>query len=231
MMTPELNTLQDLPEFESRPLDISVALALLWLVADDEKLALNDCPSLKKHLVSLSLTKKMLKNLLSLVRQGKTEHFIQAFNVLRSQLQVEEKEFFLDMSIEVAGEKQPLKETANHILRFYADLLEIDTNQLEQSYRKYYRDALPPPGDLSSPAWWAAREFRADIANNHDEISTRAQALVILGLTEDATAEQIKNAYRRQVQNYHPDRVKSGDNAAAKTKFLLIRKAYEVLKS
>jgi len=53
----------------------------------------------------------------------------------------------------------------------------------------------PPPGDP-----------RADM--------TRTEALAVLGLTEGATAEEIKAAHRRLIQRMHPDAGGSADLAA-----------------
>ena len=49
----------------------------------------------------------------------------------------------------------------------------------------------------------------------------------VLGVSEDATAKEIKKAYRKLSIKYHPD--KNRNNAAAKAKFTAVREAYEVL--
>jgi len=49
----------------------------------------------------------------------------------------------------------------------------------------------------------------------------------ILGVSKDATADQIKNEYRKLARKYHPDVNKSAD---AESKFKEIGEAYEVLK-
>ncbi len=48
----------------------------------------------------------------------------------------------------------------------------------------------------------------------------------VLGLTEDASEEEIRRAYRSLAKKYHPDINKSHD---AQTRFILINKAYEML--
>ncbi len=50
----------------------------------------------------------------------------------------------------------------------------------------------------------------------------------ILGLSRDASAEEIKRAYRRLARQYHPDAFK-GDKAEAERRFREIAEAYEVL--
>ena len=49
----------------------------------------------------------------------------------------------------------------------------------------------------------------------------------ILSVSKEASAEDIKSAYRRLVVRYHPD--KNPDNLHAKEKFIQIQQAYEVL--
>jgi len=54
----------------------------------------------------------------------------------------------------------------------------------------------------------------------------------ILGVSRNATKEEIRSAYRRQARRYHPDRVTHlGDEfqRLAKEKFQEIQKAYEIL--
>ena len=56
----------------------------------------------------------------------------------------------------------------------------------------------------------------------------------ILGVSRKASKEEIKSAYRKQAQRYHPDRVSHlGEEfqALAKQKFQEIQKAYEILSS
>lgn len=59
------------------------------------------------------------------------------------------------------------------------------------------------------------------------------QAYKILELSPDASDNQIKKAYREKVKKYHPDRIKTQDEAlrkGAQQKFIQIQEAYEALK-
>ena len=50
----------------------------------------------------------------------------------------------------------------------------------------------------------------------------------ILGVNRSATPEEIKKAYRKLAQKYHPDKAK-GNKKAAQTQFKKISEAYAVL--
>src|SRR5210317_1096904 len=51
----------------------------------------------------------------------------------------------------------------------------------------------------------------------------------VLGVSKSATADEIKNAYRRLAMKHHPDRNKD-DGEASEKKFKEAKEAYEVLK-
>src|SRR3989344_584250 len=51
----------------------------------------------------------------------------------------------------------------------------------------------------------------------------------ILGVSRNATDDQIKQAYRRLAREHHPDVVKDGDKSSAEARFKEINEAYQVL--
>ncbi|MGD8371331.1 MAG: DnaJ domain-containing protein [Syntrophobacterales bacterium] len=62
--------------------------------------------------------------------------------------------------------------------------------------------------------------------------STEKDPYEILGVSREATQEEIKSAYRKKAQRYHPDRVSHlGEEfqKLAKEKFQEIQRAYEIL--
>lgn len=65
------------------------------------------------------------------------------------------------------------------------------------------------------------------IANPYGQVKTREEAFRVLGLSPDATEEEIKRAFRQAAKKYHPD-VNPGD-ARAEENFKLAGSAYEIL--
>lgn len=51
----------------------------------------------------------------------------------------------------------------------------------------------------------------------------------ILGVSHDATSEEIKKAYKKLALKHHPDKNQETDSAKAEERFKVIGKAYEVL--
>ena len=69
-------------------------------------------------------------------------------------------------------------------------------------------------------------------SQEESEPSAEKNPYKVLGVSQNATPEEIKSAYRKQAQRYHPDRVSHlGEELQqlAKQKFLEIQKAYEIL--
>ena len=64
-------------------------------------------------------------------------------------------------------------------------------------------------------------------------VKETGQAFKILEVSPKATNEEIKKAYRALVKKYHPDRIKTEDEAllkGAQQKFIQIQEAYEAIK-
>ena len=79
--------------------------------------------------------------------------------------------------------------------------------------------ARPEPGSSSDGPRW-------------EETAVEKDPYEILGVSPQATKEEIKSAYRKQAQRYHPDRVSHlGEEfqQLAKEKFQEIQGAYEAL--
>jgi len=51
----------------------------------------------------------------------------------------------------------------------------------------------------------------------------------ILGVTKEASADELKKAYRKQAMEWHPDKHQGGDKEAAEKRFKEINEAYQIL--
>lgn len=139
-----------------------------------------------------------------------------------------------------------LTSAEGHIIRFLADLLLPNPNDLDVLFRELTGESFPPPSDPSSPDWWETRErkTRQNQDNQRQQADSRSSAasttspfdrlrdLAILGLDDTATPGEIKEAYRRMAQIHHPDKFATlGPEAikSAEVTFQRLRAAYERL--
>ncbi|NIP62395.1 MAG: DnaJ domain-containing protein [Nitrosopumilaceae archaeon] len=92
----------------------------------------------------------------------------------------------------------------------------------DRTFEKYHSDWQDDYEDLGSKS-------RSKI---HDEFRKKIQSLdvpnyyKVLGISHDATKDQIKKRYRELAKELHPDRTKSKDS---QEKMAMINEAYEVL--
>ena len=59
--------------------------------------------------------------------------------------------------------------------------------------------------------------------------SVMMDCYAVLGVQEDASQDEIKQAFRKRALECHPDRADEGEQAAAKEEFVRVRKAFELL--
>jgi len=90
----------------------------------------------------------------------------------------------------------------------------------EEAFRRAQEEARASAGFKSSGAFDSGPE-------TYGKDQRRAAAFEVLELDDDATAAEIKSAYRAMVKRYHPD-TNRGDKEAA-IKFQQVTTAYEVL--
>ncbi len=80
------------------------------------------------------------------------------------------------------------------------------------------------PGDGASST--ASGHSKCDRPSAVEASLVLAQYYEVLGLTGDASRDQIKSAYRQLARQYHPDVAQGEDN---RQKFLRMREAYDLL--
>lgn len=218
--------------------EICEAFALLWVAAADGTIDSPTQQFLNQHLAAMPGALECADCLLEIIAANDLDSFLLAGRILLRDLDQEEKRHFLQSTIAVALAKQHLSISANHILRLYSDLLGFSSESLQSLYFEQTGMALSEPGDPSSVRWWEAREqstFDSDYYYRQSSSGrrfSRAEAYAVLGLEREAPSVEIKRAYRRLAQNYHPDRYENlGSDAkeTAELKFLRVQQAYEVL--
>ena len=91
-----------------------------------------------------------------------------------------------------------------------AKLSQLELSQLAELLRECQQDS--DSGNLLTAyldrehEGWRANHAGADNPPSNDSDMTEAQALDILGLSDDATPDDIVSAHRRMMQKMHPDR-------------------------
>lgn len=157
------------------------------------------------------------------------------------QLPADKSLVFMRWAIAVATADGQLSNPANFLLRFFADLTQID---LEETYQQVTKRPLPVPGDPSSVEWWQKREGKSQNAKSDSDKErssrakksgqhmTEAQALAVLGLEQNASADEIAQAFRQLAHVHHPDRFSQSSEEIqrnASKQFARIREAFEAL--
>lgn len=126
---------------------------------------------------------------------------------------------FVRLLLEVVLEKDRLKKEERALIWSICkelDIGRVDLAQLEAMIR-------------------AQKGFRHSPAGDADTARVR-QAYSVLGVSEDASNDEVKKAYRRLMNKHHPDKISGSDPgadviAAAERQTREVRSAYEMLKA
>ena len=126
-------------------------------------------------------------------------------------------------------------ETRLQILYFLFGIAESDGVMSEEEVRQIreiaYHFAIENSDFESIKAMFGSSQN--DNNNPHNTTpNALAKAYAILGLQPNATAEEVKKAYRNMAKKYHPDRVITEDAAikkGAEEKFKQVQEAYELI--
>ena len=217
------------------PVDVCVIFALLWIAAADGALKAEQQSFIQKKLPAAG-SGIDTEQLLSIIADNDLDSFIEVFSTLARELSEPEKNFLLELAIGVATADNKLSTTENHILCFFADLLGFDPLRLKVVFKIVSGKELTEPGDPSSLRWWEERNSGGEAADSAESAGTKPltheDACQLLGVPEHAAPAEVKRAYKRLMQSYHPDRFEAlGSDAKkiAQQTFIRIQEAYEIL--
>lgn len=221
-------------------LGVSILLILAWISSSDGKFDQSEFAYIKRiaSTANTGLTKAQLSLLLSSVCD---ESIQLSSEVVSNHFTGKRAELFLEMAIGAAMADGKLAVAENHILRFLADVVSVGEERFKALFHRISGINLPDPSDLSSSAFWQAREqssnkrgWKQSHSKKDDPIGTVESACSALGISKGASLEEVRKAYRRLAQENHPDRFASlGQEAvaAATIRFTRIQEAYKLLKN
>lgn len=237
---------------------LALHFMLVWIAHVDDEYAPSERDVIGEALKSVG--EANAERLTSMAREGDPKDIALAAELLSGGLTEEGKELALELAILVAAADRRLSIGENHALRFIADVLERTSIELTRKYEEITGQSFPLPRDISRAQAWKAskssreragreqadgraedtkgsRDSRGEDGFRSDGSASRmtaARAREILGVGENASAEEIRSAYRHLAQRTHPDRFRTlGEDAAAtaQTWFRQVQSAYERLKN
>lgn len=238
---------QNLSEFErivirsQNELGTAVLLVLAWIAVSDGSVDEKEA----KQLSEISAASKHgheVEPFLRLVKDHDIKAIQLACEIVARHFRGERARLFLEMAIGMSIADGYLLPTENHILRFLADLLAVDSVGLNSLFVDVTGRGIPDPSDISSAKYWRKWERdrsksghdsdKEDSARSSPNTNRATQAYAVLGLEFGASKEEIRKAFRRLAQVHHPDRFSSlGEEsvAAATATFQRINEAYKYL--
>jgi hypothetical protein len=192
-------------------------------------------------------------------RAGRLDDMEVACRYVSTHFSKEQKRLLARLAIMLTAQDGVITVGENYCLQFIADLTGIKPGTMGKLFEEVTHRPFPEAGDPSSVQWWRRREagVQAEAAKGlgpqeaepgeageagarstaveeaKAAVMTRVKAMAILGLSQGATAEMVKSAFRRLAKARHPDRfVKLGPSAvaAATESFKELEGAYAMLK-
>ncbi len=235
-----LSRLAGMPQDHREKLENCVKLLLLWVAASDGKLE-----EAELEFISSQFPDKFgtITNdeFLAVIRSSDLDSIEKAIRMVAQESR-ELRMAFIDMAVAMSMVDRDIAVAENHILRFYADALHIGEANLEKRFQAVAAMPFTEPGDPSNIDWWQAHEVNQ--ASKPDEqagASTAtgpggmsiSQARAILGVSLNASQQDIENAYQRLAGIFEASRVEAMGEAAvslANSRFQKIQKAYQLVK-
>lgn len=216
----------------------ALLLVLCWLAKSDGEVDPRELNRIHEIAKATNHSGEM-QALFGLVDKGDVDALQLSFEILKDHASSDRAELLIEIALGLALADGYFPSSENHIIRLFADTLNISPLRLDEIFLHLTQRNFPDPADPSSTRFWedyASRQSsNKSSRSTHDEsgsVSQRHRALSVLGLNENASIQDVKAAFRRLSLIHHPDRFSSlGQEAvaAATETFRRIREAYEYL--
>lgn len=197
---------------------------------DEREVALMETIALESNAPSV------LQSIISLSRRPSLEDLSLACRILL-RAPIGDRSQLLRLIIEIALADTRLTTAEGHIIRFLADLFDFTPQEVDSVFRDVTGDPMPSARDPSRRERPSSRRSASSEQATADPAyspSQRELDLKALGLSVQASPSEIRDAFRRLAQLYHPDKVYGlGPEAsdAASLVFRRMKQAYDRLVS
>jgi len=238
--TANSSKIQPLLQRADNSVDICVTFVLLWIAAaSDTHNTASRTQYLDNFFSNMEGTRDYEESILAIINSNDIGSYVAVCNIQKRELSREECWYLLELAIGLAMVDGKITIAVNHIFRCLVDLFGVPIEEFKKLFLRTSNTIFPEAGDPSSMLWWEFGQDKSETRDNTYSVYSRyddigeAEARKILGVDQKADAAEIKKAYRRLAQHYHPDRYGSLDSSAAEKAehtFRLVRRAYEVLK-
>lgn len=232
---------------------------LAWLAASDGGIAPAEQALLRRFAVAGNAGEIDL--ILQVALTGDVEDLEVVCRYAMSKLSRRKQRLLAQLAVMIAAADGKITVGENYAMQFLADLLGISPRAFARLFQQVTHRPYPEAGDPSGIEWWHQREAGVQAEPAFDlppspkidatqSTSSRAersappsaqanaemthtQARTILGISENATLNDIRSAFRRLAKVRHPDRfAKLGPSAVAvaSESFKQLDAAYTMLK-
>jgi DnaJ-domain-containing protein 1 len=211
-------------------LGVCVKFILVWIALSDDQYSEQE-NNFVNEIFPDSTDNVDTNTLKQIINNKNVTDFVLACSLMKNLLNDEQKISLAELSIGVAVADGRLSISENLILRFIVDFIGLTPSKFEKIYEECVGRKFRLPNDISSHAFWERYvNEKSDYKYYNDQYSSTKNkgnvefysneyinSLAILGLTADATIEEIKTAYRRLVKIHHPDKFESLGRDAVET--------------
>ena len=223
-------------QHHSLPMD-SILLLLAYTMKVDKKETKNELSVVKRYILKISNGDETLaKTKLQILKQYMElsihqMNFPEYCNEIAQTLNFNQKLELLWLLFEICAADDKIETCEDNLLRLFLRHTKINQVYYERAKAYYMNAYLWYKNDQYQQEYKRKAEEKGQqtkATSSHD----RAWALKTLGLSEPATQEDVKKAFRKAAIQYHPDKqinASEEEVARATEKFREICEAYEIL--